>query len=118
MLLLRPTADRRPLFLVALGFALLDNRASEFCVLDRHRPRHRRDALPGYDVQLTQYNERGWRATFYATGMEHSSTSSTGFRLGRRHRGAPCIVQRSMRCERYRPERACIFSSPISASSC
>jgi hypothetical protein len=31
----------------------------------------------GYDVQLTQYDERGWRATFYVSGMEHSATSST-----------------------------------------
>jgi hypothetical protein len=31
----------------------------------------------GYGVQLTQYNERGWRATFYTTGMEHSGTSAT-----------------------------------------
>jgi hypothetical protein len=31
----------------------------------------------GYDVQLTQYDERGWRATFYVTGMEHSTTSAT-----------------------------------------
>jgi hypothetical protein len=31
----------------------------------------------GYDLQLTQYNERGWRATFYVTGIEHSSTSDT-----------------------------------------
>ena len=31
----------------------------------------------GYDVQLTQYDERGWRATFYVTGMEHSATSTT-----------------------------------------
>ena len=23
----------------------------------------------GYDLQLTQYDDRGWRATFYATGM-------------------------------------------------
>ena len=30
----------------------------------------------GYDVQLTQYDERGWRATFYTTGMEHSATSA------------------------------------------
>jgi len=29
----------------------------------------------GYDVQLTQYDERGWRA--YTTGMEHSATSAT-----------------------------------------
>ena len=32
----------------------------------------------GFDLQLTQYNERGWRATFYTTGMEHSPTSATG----------------------------------------
>ena len=32
----------------------------------------------GYDLQSTQYDERGWRATFYTTGMEHSPTSATG----------------------------------------
>jgi len=32
----------------------------------------------GYDLQLTQYDDRGWRATFYTTGMEHSATSATG----------------------------------------
>ena len=32
----------------------------------------------GYDLQLTQYEDRGWRATFYVTGMEHSPTSATG----------------------------------------
>ena len=32
----------------------------------------------GFDLQLTQYAERGWRATFYTTGMEHSPTSVTG----------------------------------------
>jgi len=32
----------------------------------------------GYDLQLTQYEERGWRATFYTTGMEHSPTNATG----------------------------------------
>jgi len=32
----------------------------------------------GYDLQLTRYAERGWRATFYTTGMEHSPTSATG----------------------------------------
>jgi hypothetical protein len=30
-----------------------------------------------YDIQLTQYDESGWRATFYVTGMEHSATSAT-----------------------------------------
>jgi len=28
-------------------------------------------------LQLTQYDERGWRATFHATGMEHSTITST-----------------------------------------
>ena len=32
----------------------------------------------GYDLQLTRYDERGWRATFYTTGMEHSPTSAKG----------------------------------------
>ena len=27
---------------------------------------------------MTQYDARGWRATFYTTGMEHSPTSATG----------------------------------------
>src|SRR6267142_3005261 len=35
-------------------------------------------AREGYDLQLTRYDERGWRATFYTTGMEHSPTSATG----------------------------------------
>jgi len=32
----------------------------------------------GYDLQLMQYDDRGWRAKFYTTGMEHSPTSATG----------------------------------------
>jgi len=35
-------------------------------------------AHQGFDLQLTRYDERGWRATFYATGMEHSPMSATG----------------------------------------
>ncbi len=34
-------------------------------------------ACQGYDLQLTRYDEKGWRATFYTTGMEHSITSAT-----------------------------------------
>jgi hypothetical protein len=34
--------------------------------------------VKGYDLQLTRYDEKGWRATFYTTGMEHSPTSATG----------------------------------------
>ena len=35
-------------------------------------------ARQGYDLQLTRYDDRGWRATFYETGIEHSPTSATG----------------------------------------
>ncbi len=35
-------------------------------------------ARQGFDLQLTRYDERGWRATFYTSGMEHSITSATG----------------------------------------
>ncbi len=35
-------------------------------------------ARQGFDLQLTRYDERGWRATFYTSGMEHSHTSATG----------------------------------------
>ena len=37
-------------------------------LLVRHRHRQ------GFDLQLTQYDEKGWHATFYTTGMEHSPT--------------------------------------------
>jgi hypothetical protein len=33
-------------------------------------------ARQSYDPQLTRYDERGWRASFYTTGMEHSITSA------------------------------------------
>ena len=35
-------------------------------------------ARQGYDLQLTRNDEKGWRATFYTSGMEHSPTSATG----------------------------------------
>jgi hypothetical protein len=79
------TADRRSLLTVTLGFACLEPRAPELhalhCWLDTWRGigdiavgMHRQ----GYDLQLTEYDERGWRATFYTTGIEHSPTSATG----------------------------------------
>jgi len=43
-----------------------------------HRARRGRYARQGYDLQLTQYDDQGWPATFYTTGMEHSPTSATG----------------------------------------
>jgi len=38
----------------------------------------------GFGLQLTQYADRGWRATFYTTGMEHSPTIATGTSWERR----------------------------------
>jgi hypothetical protein len=35
-------------------------------------------ARQGHDLQLTRHADRGWRATFYTTGMEHSPTSAPG----------------------------------------
>ncbi len=35
-------------------------------------------AYQGYDLQPTRYDARGWRGTFYASGMEHSITGAIG----------------------------------------
>jgi hypothetical protein len=31
-----------------------------------------------FALRHMRFDERGWRATFYTTGMEHSPTSATG----------------------------------------
>src|SRR5256885_6086434 len=81
---------RAQLLRAALGFSTAPcPRMTESCtrlahlagLVGRDRARHRGDA-PCFDLQLTQYDEKGWRATFYTTGMEHSPTSATGLRLG------------------------------------
>jgi hypothetical protein len=35
----------------------------------------------GYDLYLCRHDGRGWRATFYVSGMEHSLTSTVGSAL-------------------------------------
>ncbi len=40
-------------------------------------------ARQGYDLQLTRYDARGWRATFDPTGMAHSVTSAIASAWGR-----------------------------------
>jgi hypothetical protein len=76
--------QRRSCLSAALGFALLEPHHREVRLLHSWLSTwtgighviagmHRQ----GYDVQLTQYDERGWRATFYVTGMEHSATSAS-----------------------------------------
>jgi len=77
--------NRGRLLRAAVGFARLPTTDLALHLLRRHL-----DSWPGigriaagmhrqgYDLQLTQYDESGWRATFYTTGMEHSPTSATG----------------------------------------
>jgi hypothetical protein len=36
----------------------------------------------GFDLQLTQYDDRGWRAAFYTTGMEQLADERDGHRVG------------------------------------
>jgi hypothetical protein len=43
-----------------------------------HEERTMRAAHQGFDLQLTRYDERVLRTTFYTIGMEHSPTSATG----------------------------------------
>jgi hypothetical protein len=36
-------------------------------------------ARQDFDLQLTQYAERGWRANFYPSGLAHSVVKGTGW---------------------------------------
>src|SRR5436309_15608496 len=36
-------------------------------------------ARQGYDLQLTRYDEKSWRAAFYTTGIEHPPTSASAW---------------------------------------
>jgi len=84
----RPVSDQRGRLLVAaLGFAGLPRPSYDRALwalrfwLDSWSGIGRIAvgmARQGYDLQLTRYDERGWRATFYTTGMEHLPTSATG----------------------------------------
>src|SRR2546425_1052610 len=76
---------RRSLLTVTLGFARLEPRAPELHALHRWLDTWRGIGNvaagmhpQGYDLQLTEYDERGWRAAVYSSGMEDSRTSATG----------------------------------------
>jgi hypothetical protein len=56
-------------------------------------------ARQGYDLQLTRYDEKGWRATLYTTGMEHSHTSARPGPAGSERRGGQCSAPRGRRSE-------------------
>jgi hypothetical protein len=72
--------DRRLSILrAALGLLQLPPRAPELQLLHRWLDSWRGIGLlavglhrQGYDLQLTQYGDGNWRATFYVTGAAHS----------------------------------------------
>ena len=45
----------------------------------------------GWDLQLTEYGDGHWRATFYVTGIAHSIVA---VRHGSRRRGRQCSARR------------------------
>jgi len=77
--------------MAALGFAGLPLPSYDRAL---HALRTWRDSWPGighvavgmhrqgFDLQLTQYDERGWRATFYTTGMGAQSYERDGHGMG------------------------------------
>jgi hypothetical protein len=78
-------ARRRELLAAALGFLRLEPRPHEVRVLHAWLSTWTGIGLvaagmarQGYDISLTRYDDRGWRATFYVTGMEHSATAASG----------------------------------------
>src|SRR5262250_1561503 len=72
-------------------------------------------AHQGYDLQLTRYDERGWRATFYTTGMEHSPTSATGT-VWQRTPGRRASVSITRLDSAEEPSRECARERPTSDS--
>ena len=79
---------RRALLTATLGFALVpfpEPRPAVITALHRWLDTWAGIGLIGagmarrdYDLALTRYADRGWRATFYVSGMEHSPTRATG----------------------------------------
>lgn len=80
---------RRVVLLAALGFALLDGDLPEPALVHAWLDTWSGIGLiaagmarQGYDISLTRYDEQGWRATFYVSGMEHSPTGAVGTAWG------------------------------------
>jgi hypothetical protein len=82
-------ARRRALLTAALGFTLLDTRGKPAPPAVQTVREWLNNwaglghvvtgmARQDYDLELTRFDGRGWRATFFVTGMEHSPTNSTG----------------------------------------
>lgn len=82
-------ARRRTLLIAALGFTLLDTRGEPAPPAVKTVREWLNNwaglghvvtgmARQDYDLELTRFDGRGWRATFFVTGMEHSLTNATG----------------------------------------
>ena len=76
---------RPPLLIAALGFALVEGDAPELALVHAWLGTWSGIGLvaagmarQGYDLSLTRYDDRGWRATFFVTGIEHAPTGATG----------------------------------------
>jgi hypothetical protein len=61
-------------FELRAGDVILDDAGRGEVVAPPTRRKERQD----YDLELTRYDGRGWRATFFVAGMEHSLTDATG----------------------------------------
>ena len=80
-----PSTDRRATLRAALGFAALEICAQELRVLHAWLDTWRGigDVVAGmarqdFDLELRRFDGRGWRATFFPSGFEHSFTSTAG----------------------------------------
>jgi len=80
-----PSPYRRVTLRAALGFAGLESCAQELRILHAWLDTWRGigDVVAGmarqdFDLELRRFNGRGWRATFFPSGFEHSFTSTAG----------------------------------------
>ena len=80
-----PSPDRRATLRAALGFAGLESCAQELRILQAWLDTWRGigDVVAGmarqdFDLELRRFDRRGWRATFFPSGFEHSFTSTAG----------------------------------------
>lgn len=77
--------DRRRALYATLGFAVLQGDLPELALIRAWLDNWTGIGLiaagmarQGYVISLTRYDEQGWRATFYVSGMEHSATGAVG----------------------------------------
>src|SRR5215470_18602514 len=107
------TAHRARLLRAALGFLSLEPREPELRLLHRCFDTWRGigDVVAGmarqeYDLELRRYNGRGWRATFFLSGFEHSRTPDAGSAWARSPWEAVQRAAAAELCRREAPEPA------------